>query len=109
MTDIRTLHDAFTEDRRVAEKAHLGHDLTVEATVLRAGRSMYSTPVIEASDRPGGDLLAVFVLPYGTKINASFRQLRSVRRGEHISITGECRMLADDNILVFKNCVIEKK
>lgn len=107
MTTIGTLHSAFATDRKNAEDVHLGRVFRVEGVVLHAGESMYSTPAIEVSDRPGGQLKAVFVLPFGRKIGASFRQLEEVRPGQLIAVTGECRMVSDpDGVLVFKECVI---
>lgn len=64
-----------------------------------------STPIVERSDEPGGETLAIFVLPYDQRIDASFDRLRSVRPGQRLRVTGECRMFSDGHdVLVFKNC-----
>ena len=108
LTSIGTLRDAFLVDRGAAEKSYLGRMLTVEATVLRTGTSMYATPIVEASDRPGGTLVAVFVLPFGRESEASFERLKAFHPGDRILVTGECRMMSEpDGVLVFKDCVIE--
>jgi hypothetical protein len=66
---------------------------------------MYSTPIVEASDAPDGEPLAIFVLPFGEHSRASFARLQTVQRGQRIRVSGECRMFSDDgNVLVFKDC-----
>jgi hypothetical protein len=105
MTDVRDIHSMFIQHRETAEGTYRGKILTVEAYTLRAGESMYSTPVVEASDAPGGETLAIFVLPFGEGLRASFARLRTVRPGQRIRVSGECRMFSEDgNVLVFKDC-----
>jgi hypothetical protein len=102
---IKELHDAFILDRRHAERAHLGELVTVEAYALSTGSSQYSTPIVMASDTPEGDALAVFVLPFDDRIDASFARLRSVEPGQRLRVTGECRRFDDgDAVIVFKDC-----
>jgi hypothetical protein len=105
MTNVRDIHSMFSQHRETAESTYRGKILTVEAYALRAGESMYSTPVVEASDEPDGETLAVFVLPFGADIRASFARLRTVQPGQRVRVSGECRMFSDDgNVLVFKDC-----
>jgi len=105
MTSVRDIYSMFIEHRETAEGTYRGKILTVEAYALRAGESMYSTPVVEASDAPDGETLAIFVLPFGEHLRASFARLRSVRPGQRIRVSGECRMFSDDgDVLVFKDC-----
>ncbi|WP_435742924.1 OB-fold protein [Microbacterium sp. PMB16] len=107
MMDIDALYTAFEIDRRVAEAKYVGQIVTVEGVVLRAGESMFATPAVEVSERPDGELRAVFVLPFDRKIDESFRQLESIRRGQRIAVAGELRMVSDPGgVLVFKNCEI---
>ena len=105
MTDVREIHSMFIQHREAAEGTYRGKTLTVEAYALRAGESVYSTPIVEASDVPDGEKLAIFVLPFGEHARASFAHLRTVRPGQRIRVSGECRMFSDDgNVLVFKDC-----
>jgi hypothetical protein len=102
--DIRELHDAFTSDGGKAEHNYLGKDVTVVAYVLSTGRSEYGTPIVMASDRPGGEALAVFVLPFDRRIDDSFARLGSFTPGQRLQVTGECRMFDDgDCVIVFKD------
>jgi hypothetical protein len=95
----------FTQDRETAESTYRGKILTVDEYASRAGKSMYSTPVVEAADAPDGEVLAIFVLPFGEHARASFARLQTVRPGQRIRVSGECRMFSDDgNVLVFKDC-----
>jgi hypothetical protein len=105
MTNVRDIHSLFVHHRETAEATYRGRILTVEAYALRAGESMYSTPVVEASDVPDGETLAIFVLPFGDGTRASFTRLRTVQPGQLVRVSGECRMFSDDgNVLVFKDC-----
>lgn len=107
MTDIRVVHDEFLRDRRSAESKYLGKVLTVEAYALSAGASRYSTPIVEGAATADGEPLAIFVLPYDGRIDASFDRLRSVQPGQRLRFSGECRMFSDgDDVLVFKNSSI---
>ncbi len=105
---LGALLNEFVEDPEASEKNYLGRKLAVELTSPRAGQSMYSTPVFEGSDRSHGELLAVLVLPYGSKAKASFRTLEGIAPEGRLVLTGECRMVANENVLVFKNCSIAK-
>lgn len=108
MIGLGTLHKSFVDDRSAAESAYLGEVLSVEATVLRTGTSIYETPIVEASDVSGGELLAVFVLPFGHQAEASFARLDSLHPAQRLRVTGECRLFDDaDGVLVFKDCVVE--
>ena len=105
MTNVREIHSMFIRDRETAEGTYRGKILTVEAYALRARESIYSTPVVEASDTPDGEALAIFVLPFGEHARASFACLQTVQPGQRIRVSGECRMFSDDgNVLVFKDC-----
>jgi hypothetical protein len=105
MTNVREIHSMFIQDRGTAEGTYRGKILTVDAYALRAGESMYSTPIVEASDAPAGKALAIFVLPFGEHTHASFARLQSVQPGQRIRVSGECRMFSDDgSVLVFKDC-----
>jgi hypothetical protein len=60
---------------------------------------------VEASDTPDGETLAIFVLPFGEEIRASFARLRTVLPGQLVQVSGECRMFSGDgHVLVFKDC-----
>lgn len=105
MTNVRDIHSMFSHHRETAESTYRGKILTVEAYALRAGESMYSPPVVEASDAPDGEPLAIFVLPFGEGIQASLARLRTVQPGQRVRVSGECRMFSDDgDVLVFKDC-----
>lgn len=105
MTSIRVVHGEFLRDRRSAERTYLSKVLTVEAYALSAGASRYSTPVVEGAATLDGETLAVFVLPFDGRIDASFERLRSVQPGQRLRVSGECRMFSDgDDVLVFKDC-----
>ncbi|HST82448.1 MAG TPA: hypothetical protein VLL08_12000 [Kineosporiaceae bacterium] len=105
MTSIRDIHSQFIHHRETAEGSYLGKILTVEAYVLTTGESMYSTPIVEASDAPDGETLAIFVLPFGEEVRASFARLKTVQPGQLVRVSGECRMFSDDgDVLVFKDC-----
>jgi hypothetical protein len=105
MTSIRVVHGEFLRDRRSAEGKYLGKVLTVEAYALSTGASRYSTPIVEGAANADGETLAIFVLPYDGRIDASFDRLRSVQPGQRLRVSGECRMFSDgDDVLVFKDC-----
>lgn len=105
MTSIQVVHDEFMRDRRSAEGKYLGKVLTVEAYALSAGASRYSTPIVEGAAEADGEPLAIFVLPYDGRIDASFDRLRSVQPGQRLRVSGECRMFSEgDDVLVFKDC-----
>ncbi len=105
MTNVRDIHNMFIHHRETAESTYQGKVLTVEAYALTTGESMYSTPIVEASDAPDGETLAIFVLPFGKEIRASFARLRTVQPGQLVRVSGECRMFSEDgNVLVFKDC-----
>ncbi|RSM63938.1 hypothetical protein DMB66_21635 [Actinoplanes sp. ATCC 53533] len=105
MTSVREIHSMFIQHRETAEGTYRGKILTVDAYALSAGESVYSTPIVVASDAPDGEKLAIFVLPFGERSRASFAHLRTVQPGQRIRVSGECRMFSDDgNVLVFKDC-----
>jgi hypothetical protein len=105
MTTVRDIHNMFIHYRETAKSIYQGKILTVEAFALRAGESMYFTPIVEASDVPDGETLAIFVLPFGDGIRESFAQLQTVQPGQQVRVAGECRMFSDDgDVLVFKDC-----
>jgi hypothetical protein len=104
MTSIRVVHDEFMHDRRSAEDKYRGKVLTIEAYALSAGASRYSTPIVEGAAESDGETLAIFVLPYDGRIDASFNRLRSVQPGQRLRVSGECRMFSDgDDVLIFKD------
>ena len=61
-----TAHDllkAFTDNPGAAETQYLGKTVRIKGVVLSTGISRYMTPNVELSDRAGGTLQAVCVLP----------------------------------------------
>ncbi|MFC9876175.1 OB-fold protein [Nocardia salmonicida] len=100
--NIRDLYNEFTADAAAAELAYYGKFLTLEGISIRTGESRYGTPVVEASDVPGGLQLATFVLPFDHRKEESFRLVRSVPLGVPVTVRGECRVFS--TVLVIKQC-----
>lgn len=104
MGELRSLRDAFEASPQEAAAAYLGSAFTSDAVVLHAGRSSFDTPVIEVTDPPGKELLAVFVLPYGPGIATSFKIVRRIRPRQRVRLTGRLRLFAEESrVLVFKD------
>jgi hypothetical protein len=105
--NIRDLHNEFAADRSAAERAYYGKFLTLTGISIRTGESQYGTPVVDVSDAPGGQHLAIFVLPFDHRKAASFRRVRSVPLGVAVTVKGECRVFSEDGtVLVIKECKI---
>ncbi|MCL2029275.1 MAG: OB-fold putative lipoprotein [Deltaproteobacteria bacterium] len=97
-----TAHDllkAFTDDPGAAEKLYLGKTVRIKGIVLSTGISRYMTPNVELSDRAGGTLQAVCVLP---RLDAD--KLSGFTPGRSVTMSGRVYKHFSGR-MVIKDCI----
>ena len=92
------LRKAFDDDKNAAEARYLGNTISVEGVVLSTGMSRYLTPNVVLSDREGGEVKAICVLP---RLDAN--KLSDFKIGQTVTMSGRVYRLSDRGV-VLKEC-----
>ena len=99
-----TAHDllkAFTDDRSAAETQYLGNTVRIKGIVLATGISRYMTPNVELSDRAGGVVQAICVLP-----RQDAEKLSGFTPGQDVTMAGRVYKYYSGR-MVIKECKAE--
>ena len=92
------LRKAAIDDRNAAEARYLNKTVRISGIVLSTGISRYMTPNVELSDREGGPVQAICVLP---RLDAG--KLSDFKPGQ--SATMSCRVHAlSERAVILKEC-----
>ena len=94
----RDLLRAFTDDHSAAEKKYLNKTMLIEGVVVATGISKYMTPNVELSDRAGGTVQAVCVMP---RLDAD--KLSGFTPGQSVTMSGKVYKLYSGR-MVIKEC-----
>ena len=94
------LRKAFADDQNAAEARYLGKTILVEGVVLSTGMSIYLTPTVSLSDREGGVLLAICVLP---RLDAN--KLSDFKPGQSVTMSGRVYRLSERGVII-KECKV---
>lgn len=91
------LQNAFQKE----ENPYKGKIVIITGVVTHVGPDVYGLPSIELSDKAGGKMYVLCVLPA-----LDYLKLRKVSKGDKVRISGEARGLHSDDFVVVKNCRI---
>lgn len=78
--------------------SYYGKDVIISGVVIRVGPDMYGLPSIELSDKPGGKMCVLCLLP-----TLDYLKLRKVSKGDEVKISGEARGLHNNDFVVVKH------
>ena len=92
------LRKAFADDQGAAEARYLGKTVLVKGIVLSTGMSKYLTPTILLSEREGGPVQVICVLP---RLDAG--KLSDFKPGQSVTMSGRVYRLSENGV-VLKEC-----
>ena len=95
------LRKAFADDSKAAETRYLGKTILVNGIVLATGMSVYMTPNVTLSDREGGEVQVICVLP---RLDAG--KLADFTPGRRVTMSGKVYRLSERGV-VLKECKAE--
>ena len=97
---VRQLWQVFQDDQARSEQIFLGKNVIIEGVVIDTGISIYLTPNVRLSDKPGGENYIVCVLPRGDADT-----LTSYKKDDSVIMTGRVySSKAGGGRIVIKEC-----
>ena len=97
--NVQQFWQTFQDTPEKAGQTFLGKTIAIEGIVADTGISIYLTPNVRLSDKSGGEVYVICVLP-----RSDTDKLSSYRKNEHVTMTGRVYRSKEGGNVVIKEC-----
>ena len=89
------LYQAYNANPEATRQQYLNKTIQIKGVVISKGMSRYMTPNVELSDREGGQVLAICVLP-----RLDVNKLSNYKAGQIATFSGRVHVLNENRIII---------